>query len=54
MDPNVTLRQLRAAVSDMAGDEFEFDASAVGDAAELFEALDEWLSNGGFLPEDWA
>lgn len=43
MDPNETLRRLRAA--------FE-DGDANG-ALDLFEALDEWLSEGGFLPTAW-
>lgn len=43
MDPNTALQALRKYASDTGG---EF--------AEQFEALDEWLSKGGFLPADWA
>lgn len=42
MDPNETLKNLRKYASDTGG---EF--------GEQFEALDEWLSKGGFLPADW-
>lgn len=42
MDPNATLNALREL---LAGDD--------GEVAETFAALDEWLSNGGFLPDDW-
>lgn len=42
MDPNEALRLLRKYASDTGG---EF--------GEQFEALDEWLSKGGFLPAAW-
>jgi hypothetical protein len=52
MDPNETLRLIRDQIieSDESGIEF-YEPNYV---AELFVALDDWLSNGGFLPEDWA
>jgi hypothetical protein len=43
MDPNETLRLMR-------------DALAEGDletVAEMAEALDGWISTGGFLPDAW-
>jgi hypothetical protein len=43
MDPTACLEELRSAVQ--AGD--------LKTAAELFEALDGWLSRGGFLPAQW-
>jgi hypothetical protein len=43
MDPNATLTALRNALADG-------DAES---AAEYFEALDEWLEKGGFLPTVW-
>jgi hypothetical protein len=43
MDPNEALRLLRKYASDTPG--------ALG---EQFEALDEWLSKGGFLPTAWS
>jgi hypothetical protein len=43
MDPDLALAEIR-------------DALGVGDvdrARESFQALDGWLSGGGFLPADW-
>lgn len=48
MDPNATLAELRALVMD-GGAEFEDPQRA----AELFNALDEWITRGGFLPAAW-
>lgn len=48
MDPNETLAELRklaARLLDTGG--------WPDDMAEKFQALDEWLSKGGFLPTDW-
>lgn len=46
-DPNEALRELRHLI-EINGEE---DYSE--EIAEKFQALDEWLSKGGFLPEDW-
>lgn len=49
MDPNANLEEQRRIVSTIIRD-------GSGDAerlADLVEALDEWLSKGGFLPEAW-
>lgn len=43
MDPNAALYSLRIAI---ASGEYEI-------AADYTEALDEWLSEGGFLPSAW-
>lgn len=43
MDPNETLRRIRAAIRN----------DETGELAELVEALDDWLSGGGFLPSAW-
>lgn len=43
MDPNEALAQLRNAFAD----------SDYLTAEELFNALDEWLTKGGFLPDPW-
>lgn len=43
MDPDAALYSLRLAI---ASGEYE-------PAADYAEALDEWLSNGGFLPSAW-
>lgn len=55
MDPNETLERLRMAVRAFRACNDEFDRhwdhpETLVDAAE---ALDEWLSKGGFLPEAW-
>lgn len=50
MDPNETLREIRELIA-------LHIESARGDYArllELCEALDGWLSHGGFLPREWA
>ena len=50
MDINVTLAQLRiAAANALAG---AGDEDGVRQA-ELFTALDEWITRNGFLPADW-
>ncbi|AZS12590.1 HNH endonuclease [Mycobacterium phage DrLupo] len=43
MDPDATLAELRGAIA-----EGDFET-----AATHFEALDAWLSRGGFVPHDW-
>lgn len=58
MDPNETLKCAKAALREMreadkAGDDEDRYMLAAADVAEYFEALDEWLSKGGFLPADW-
>jgi len=59
MDPNETLSKLRALLGgdytrDTTGVTFDDLLGFVCEAEELFQALDEWLSKGGFLPTDWA
>ena len=51
MDPNANLAEQRQ----IAG-RFERDESEPDDGerlAELVDALDDWLSRGGFLPTQW-
>lgn len=55
MDPNAALAEIREL---LAQDRRQLDAGGLhrDDAATLMErleALDEWLSKGGFLPADW-
>lgn len=51
MDPNETLRKLRAMVTAINNDR---GASGREDhTAQLFIDLDEWLTKGGFVPNDW-
>jgi hypothetical protein len=68
MDPNETLAQLRSNVAAalQLADDYEKDPDAIssedGEAAvglldviaQEFEALDRWLSRGGFRPRDWS
>lgn len=49
MDPNETLNTIRAEVHEILfGDKPDPDA-----LAEAVNNLDEWLSRGGFLPNEW-
>lgn len=54
MDPNQTLRDLRVALADHRA---ATSISAADDAAQRLadhtQALDEWLSTGGFPPVAW-
>jgi hypothetical protein len=58
MDANVTLRQLRAIAAlavQAREDSAVIDYAALLDEmAESFQALDNWLQRGGFLPTSWA
>lgn len=59
MDPDAALDDAREAVTkwraaaedDLAGNDDEHDAAY--DLVESFEALDQSLSGGGFLPRRW-
>jgi len=53
MDPNATLKALRAAIQDHEDSEGDSECD-VYEIVELFEALDEWMSKGGFTPDAWA
>jgi hypothetical protein len=55
MDPDEALAQIRVAVAgmnreDSPGVDFVEHAR---DLADLVEALDEWLTQGGFPPASW-
>lgn len=55
MDPNETLSQLRALMNgweEWGGLEYD-PVSVADDASDLFLALDNWILNGGFLPDEW-
>jgi hypothetical protein len=65
MDPNAALTRIRECADSLGewhdADEWAVDAESiadlahdVGDIAENFRGLDEWLSRDGFLPSDWA
>ena len=51
MDPNETLNQIRerVALTLEFGTEYDSDMEFV----QHVKALDDWLSQGGFLPEAW-
>lgn len=66
MDPKEALRQLRElakkilAIADEPVDDDQFGVASDSDMsgtavemAEQFQALDEWIIKGGFLPKDW-
>jgi hypothetical protein len=55
MDPNITLLKLHRAMRMMRdGIDGNGDLITAAELAEMyFTALDEWLSNGGFLPDAW-
>lgn len=57
MDPNVTLKQLRELVGkyqDSTSLQKNWDAGAtLSEIVKLFDALDEWLTRGGFPPNNW-
>lgn len=46
MDVNAALDELRAIINRRDPEEYER-------ALELVEAIDQWLSKGGFLPNAW-
>lgn len=57
MDPDEALRNLRAALYVLdrilpSRDEHPM-APYVDDALKAFEALDEWMRRGGYIPKDW-
>lgn len=57
MDPNVTLAEIRALIRDLREAQDDGDEGSVADVganlAEKTEALDQWVTGGGFLPEAW-
>lgn len=55
MDPNKTLETLRGSIHAFRenGDLFNRHWDHEETLVDAIEALDQWLSNGGFLPADW-
>lgn len=58
MDPNAVLQQarqnMRAALdAEDAGADVDTIGGFLADACAGFAELDQWLSTGGFLPDDW-
>lgn len=56
VDPNAVWAAMRSAAASII-DAAERGEAPSGDEAESlaadFEALDDWLAKGGFLPRDW-
>ena len=50
MDPQASLDRLRELL--VVGQDLREED--VEEVAELFEALDDWLKRGGFLPREWS
>lgn len=59
MDPNITLHELREltaralAARDLLGGEPGPVERMLHEVAEKFDALDGWMSKGGFAPDAW-
>lgn len=55
MDPNANLKEQRRIVKRLQDDTLNADDRLhyAERLADLVEALDNWLSNGGFPPTDW-
>lgn len=57
MDPNRTLQDMRDEIMnqrDLEINDLDFDAYGVDRLMDNFEALDQWLSKGGYLPDSWS
>lgn len=55
MDPNATIQEMRRISERLHCGEMD-DGDKIDAAhrlAELFDALDEWILKGGFLPTSW-
>jgi hypothetical protein len=56
LDPNANLEELRsltASLLEQIDNEEPIDQDDAARVLELFEALDGWISRGGFLPRAW-
>lgn len=56
MDPNEALRRIRGVVQRIGDDASARTLDAFSELEEITDAaqaLDEWLSKGGFLPDGW-
>ena len=59
MDPNEVLKRLRSLleqrdlVEDSDSGNTWLDPDSANEFAQMFEILDDWISNGGFLPKEW-
>jgi hypothetical protein len=53
MDPNANLDQIRGMVLSYRNGG-KWDEPDTTEFIELVAALDDWLSNGGFVPQKWS
>lgn len=53
MDPNRLLADIRLTVHVANTATGSKANTAARDVVTMFELMDEWLSNGGFLPAEW-
>ncbi len=64
MDPNETLRYLRADIARLKGvldppgflteGQKDMVLTTADEVWQRFDVLDQWLTGGGFLPNEWA
>lgn len=53
MDPDKVLHELRELVAEATSESGAPRSDLASDIGDKFEALDGWLSSGGFLPGAW-
>lgn len=53
MDPNANLEQQRAIRESLFRKEDEFDTGEALELIQLMADLDEWMSQGGAMPDAW-
>lgn len=53
MDPNAALAELRRLIDGPTPEIDSFD-DLIDKITPVWQGLDQWLSAGGFLPDDWA
>ena len=55
MDPGMTLRLLRNSIINGDNEKNPFRAADYyEEAVRRFKDLDEWITKGGYLPDEWA
>lgn len=57
MDPEISMRNLKAALArlnDQSSNVQPINPADVDNVIDAFNALDEWLTAGGYLPSEWA
>jgi len=54
VDPNEALRELRRIMTQLDKAQAAWEVEQLAErAADVFGGLDDWLSKGGFLPDEW-